>query len=322
MEQNIFFSTSELTASLQSGDASDRYCDKGVTIGDLRFSHPYNFPIPLHMALPPGLWESQQVCRELFSTEQFPQNWLDFFRREVAPHRIARGIPGPVDIIEIVCTLQEFHPELMENAGVEALPFVPGGPPDVRDRDALIARVNAILDCTHLRSQFVRLAIEQTPGSCPHWHSRYSEVKLLERLGITGPLIDIGCGTSEGTQMWSTQIPTTIGVDRQVNPFFLDEWKKSSPIILAQARGSALPFPAEFAQVVVMEFTISYMTLAELQKTVEEAARVLMGDGLLIVCPQDSADDYDDWRFFRKIPPERNVVFKEVRRSDLETQVS
>jgi ubiquinone/menaquinone biosynthesis C-methylase UbiE len=165
------------------------------------------------------------------------------------------------------------------------------------------------LKAEHLAAEFDRLNFEEmvrfyylTTAVVPQHHARQytrglfaaearSEAQLIERLresgSVSGPFLEIGCGTAPFLIAAKRQFGQVVGVDIALRWLIvakkrLEQAGVKAPLICACAE--ALPFPEPYFRTALFDSTIEVVT--NQQKSLSEVKRVLLpGGDLWITTP-------------------------------------
>ncbi len=107
---------------------------------------------------------------------------------------------------------------------------------------------------------------------------RSVEARLFQRLDITDPCLDLGCGDGHFAEMAFSQ-PLAAGIDPWRRP--LNKARRaSSHHLLVQGMGHEMPFPDNYFGSVISNSVLEH--IANIQPVLHEVNRILKDDGRLI----------------------------------------
>lgn len=272
--------------------------------------HPYTYVHYLPYDEP--VFENQiaglKAMDHLFSPENLPSSWADFIT-EAGKLREHYNSRSQIDLIFLV-----YH--LIQNnllANIYHLPrfSMHNGELNLSDEQEVKAIVNNILENPFLKQKLLELSTIYCP-TCSGMDLMIEDIsELLTARGFTsGYLLDLGCGLGEKTPSWAETGLRVIGIDRQYYPDFFPLWHRQYPDYMGISNSQnityvrsdfieGLPFQDNSITVAVMYFVAHHITETGLEKGLKEVKKVLINQGLLLVCPQE--EQWTKWRVFEKV---------------------
>lgn len=303
--------------------------DSYILVGDVKVRFPYcelEYSSDRGYYQSPTVWDSKKCLYDLF-TNNLPPEWIPFIK-EVGKRRILAGNNTPMDLVTGVGFILEENSEYVKSAGIKPYTKDANDDYDYTNIPDLIGTVNSVIHDKYLGNLLVKNLTIQIFDQGGNWDSNNTINKIFKDLAFQGKIVlDIGVGTGRKTvERFKETGVNTVAIDRQYHPLHYGEyWKNVNPKIqfIRSDAAEGIPLPTRSVDFALMECVVPHITQKSLENMLQETARVLKDNGVLIVGPEE--EDWEDeeycaesrWRYYIKVSTNNAFSLKQIRLSEV-----